>query len=63
MTIIPVTNTREIPGSTFRGVQAASDEAALQSLAAIAQRDGVTFTTVYRWGWPGKNQFYYAVIA
>jgi hypothetical protein len=62
MTIIPVSNTNDIRGKQFRGVQAANDDAAVKSLAAIAQRDGLTFTTVYRWGNP-ENPYYYAVIA
>jgi hypothetical protein len=62
MTIIPVENTNDIRGASFRGVQAASDEAALRSLSAIAQRDGLTFETVYRWGNP-EQPYYYAVIA
>lgn len=62
MHIIPVSNTNDIRGSQFRGVQAADDEAAMKSLEAIAQRDGLTFGTVYRWGNP-EQPYYYAVIA
>jgi hypothetical protein len=62
MEIKPVENTNQIPAASFRGVQAANDDAAVKSLAAIAQRDGLTFTTVYRWGNP-ENPYYYAVIA
>jgi len=61
MTFIQVTNTKEIPGASFRAVQALNDSQAETALTAIAKRIGVTFEIVYRWGTP-KNQYYYAQV-
>jgi hypothetical protein len=58
MTIIPVENTKQIHGTAFIGVQAATDAEAEKSLELIAKRRGVTVEKVYRWG----NGYYYAPI-
>ncbi len=59
MTIIPVENTKQIPGAAFIGIQAATDAEAEKYLEQIARRRGVTVENVYRWG----NGYYYAPIA
>jgi hypothetical protein len=57
--IIPVENTKQIHGTAFIGVQAATDAEAEKSLELIAKRRGVTVDKVYRWG----TGYYYAPIA
>ena len=51
MTIIPIENTNQMPlFATYRGVQAKTDEQALSELESIAERLGIVFREVYKYG-------------
>ena len=59
--IIPVENTKQIPGKRWLAVQATTDEAAAAALKAIAERAGLTLGgPVYVWGPPPS--YYYAAL-
>jgi hypothetical protein len=58
MKYIPVSNTKQIPGSSRRAVQVPTDDDAEATLAQIAKRIGVEIEIAYRWG----AGYYYAPV-